>query len=84
MRSIAKADLPPLRVVCDGEEFAPEDSEPAATLTLDGYTALRVTVGRRSRAQLLALDWSGTDDPEPWFDRIVGFSIARQDIHDAH
>lgn len=82
VRRVARNQLPSLRVVCDGSEFASGD-DPEVTLAVDPFTALRVTTGRRSAAQLAALDWTGTDDPSPWFESLVVFSIAAHDVHDA-
>lgn len=91
VRRVAKKQLAPLRVVCDGTEHLSHATDtgptsaddPVPTLTIDGFTALRVLVGRRSESQMADLDWSGTADPTPWFDALVMFSIAAQDIHDA-
>lgn len=81
--SVAKRDMPALRVVCDGEEFAPDGAQAPVALTIDGYTALRVAVGRRSHEQMRALEWSGTEDPAPYFERMVAFTIADRDVIDA-
>ena len=93
MRRAARAGLPPLVVSLDGVEHravtstpdeAPDDAtDGEVRLAVDGYTALRVLVGRRSERQLRALDWSGTDDPGPYLDHLVVFSIAGRDIVDA-
>lgn len=88
-RRTAKKQLPPLRVLCDGTEYLSHPDDPASTegtmptVEVDAFTALRVLVGRRSAAQMAALEWSGTDDPSPWFDAMVVFSIPEVDIHDA-
>jgi len=72
-------------VTLDGVEHrsgdAPVDGE--VGLGIDGFTVLRVVVGRRSERQLRALEWSGTDDPGPYLDRLVVFSMAERDIIDA-
>lgn len=93
VRRVARAGLPPLVVSLEGVEHRADAAAPAAApedapagevrLAVDGYTALRVVVGRRSERQMRALDWSGTDDPGPYLDRLVVFSIAERDILDA-
>jgi hypothetical protein len=47
-------------------------------LTISRFDALRWRMGRRSRAQLAALDWSG--DPTPVIDHLVVFGPAVHDI----
>ncbi len=76
-RRATKAGLAPLVVHCDGEEYRDTKREPTGDpaaedtveVSVDAFTALRVTVGRRSARQLRELDWSGIYDPEPYFDR---------------
>jgi hypothetical protein len=85
---VAKKQLPALLVVCDGETYPSHPDTPGgpdgvASLSVDSFTALRVLVGRRSEAQMRALRWSGADDPSPWFDALVVFSIPDADIADA-
>ena len=47
-------------------------------LTTTRFEAFRWRMGRRSRDQLAALDWSG--DPAPVLDHLVVFGPARTDI----
>ena len=47
-------------------------------LTTTRYEAFRWRMGRRSRGQLAALDWSG--DPAPVLDHLVVFGPAGADI----
>lgn len=54
------------------------DGEPVLGLTTTRYEAFRWCMGRRSRDQLAALDWSG--DPAPVLDHLVIFGPARADI----
>ena len=56
--------LPALALRYDGKERTLGEGEPAATLTADRWELLRVLAGRRSRAQIQALDWTG--NPEPY------------------
>ena len=82
MLSVARAGLPGLRVEC-GDAVYSSDDDPAITLRVEPFEAIRIVTGRRSAAQMGALGWSGTDSPEVYFDSLVVFSIADEDIHDA-
>lgn len=69
----------PLRVVVEDAEFRagpPEGAELA--LRTSRFEAFRWRVGRRSRAQLAAMAWSG--DPSPVLDHLVVFGPSRRDI----
>lgn len=69
----------PVRVeVEDGEYLAGPDQGAALGLATTRFEALRWRMGRRSRAQLAALDWAG--DPAPVLDHLVVFGPAGQDI----
>ena len=57
-------DLRALRLRYDGKEKVLGEGEPGATLTADPWELLRVLAGRRSRSQILELEWEG--DPEPY------------------
>jgi uncharacterized protein (TIGR03083 family) len=52
--------------------------EPVLGLTTTRFEAFRWRMGRRSRDQLAALDWSG--DPAPVLDHLVVFGPARTDV----
>lgn len=82
VRRVAKAGLSALAVELDGNVHA-VDGGSAVRLVVDGYEAMRVGLGRRSRPQMAALEWSGTPDPDPYFEHLVFFSIADQDVSDA-
>lgn len=63
--SIGRRGLPALRLrTTDGEEWVAGDGDPVATVTAPAHDLYRALAGRRSLAQLTALDWSAT--PEPW------------------
>ena len=69
----------PLHVaVEDGEFTLGPDGEPPLGLTTTRFEALRWRMGRRSQAQLAALDWSG--DPAPVIDHLAIFGPAERDI----
>jgi uncharacterized protein (TIGR03083 family) len=72
---------PPVRVrvtVEDTQIQVGPDGEPVLGLTTTWYEAFRWRMGRRSRDQLAALDWSG--DPALVLDHLVIFGPARADI----
>jgi hypothetical protein len=85
-RRVARAGVPPLVVELDGRVHAADgndgDGDAAVRLVVDGYEAMRIGLGRRSRNQLAGLQWSGTDDPSPYFEFLVFFSIADRDVAD--
>jgi uncharacterized protein (TIGR03083 family) len=72
----------PLRVSVEDGEFRLGPDAPAGEavlgLTTTRFEAFRWRMGRRSRAQLAALDWSG--DPSPVLDHLVVFGPAGADI----
>jgi len=69
----------PLRVTVGDTRFqvGPE-GEPVLELATTWYEAFRWRMGRRSRSQLAALDWSG--DPVPVLDHLVVFGPAVADV----
>jgi uncharacterized protein (TIGR03083 family) len=72
---------PPVRLhvtVEDTQIQVGPDGEPVLGLTTTWYEAFRWRMGRRSRGQLAALDWSG--DPASVLDHLVIFGPARADI----
>ncbi len=69
----------PVRVTVEDAEFrAGPDGEPVLGLRTTRFEAFRWRMGRRSRDQLAALDWSG--DPAPVLDHLVVFGPARSHI----
>ncbi len=68
--------VPGLRVEADGATYGPED----ATSTLRGvsYDLYRAMMGRRSPAQLRALDWGG--EPLAAVDAVAVFGPAPADV----
>jgi uncharacterized protein (TIGR03083 family) len=69
----------PVRVTVEDAEFlAGPEGEPVLGLTTTRFEAFRWRMGRRSRDQLAALDWSG--DPAPVLDHLVVFGPARTAI----
>lgn len=70
--------LPPLRIVGDTQTWEVGDGEPVATLRATDFELARQLVGRRSRAQLEAMDWTG--DPTPFLDRLNVFGPPDTDL----
>ena len=73
----------PLRVVVEDETYdlGPEGGaagDAAIVLRTGRFEALRWRMGRRSAAQLAALDWAG--DPAPVLDDLVVFGPSPLDI----
>jgi uncharacterized protein (TIGR03083 family) len=72
---------PPVAVavtVEDAEFRVGPDGGPVLGLRTTRFEAFRWRMGRRSREQLAALDWSG--DPAPVLDHLVVFGPARADV----
>ena len=71
----------PLRVVTQTHDLTVGppvgDDEPVVLRTTD-FEAFRWRLGRRSAAQLRAMDWSG--DPEPFLPSLCIFGPAEQDV----
>jgi uncharacterized protein (TIGR03083 family) len=69
----------PLRVTVEDAEFriGPDDGAELA-LTTTRFEALRWRTGRRSRAQLAAMEWSA--DPTPVLDHLAMFGPADTDV----
>jgi uncharacterized protein (TIGR03083 family) len=59
-------ELPSLVLVYDGKERHLGGGAVGATLVADRHELVRVLAGRRTRAQILELEWSG--DPGPYVD----------------
>ncbi|MBR7838346.1 maleylpyruvate isomerase family mycothiol-dependent enzyme [Actinospica durhamensis] len=62
----------------EGGEWRIGAGEPALVLRTTDYEFNRILIGRRSRAQLLALDWNG--DVEPFIDRLHLFDLPLIDL----
>jgi uncharacterized protein (TIGR03083 family) len=72
------AGLAAVRVVGDSGTWAFGAGTPAATLRASDFELLRAFMGRRSRAQLLALGWDA--DAEPYVDHLHVFGPAAADV----
>ncbi len=70
--------LPAVRLVGDGREWTLGEAEPVATLRAGDFEIARMLVGRRSRAQILKLDWDG--DPAAVLDQLHLFELPDDDL----
>jgi uncharacterized protein (TIGR03083 family) len=70
----------PLQVTVEDARYrsGPDDGTAEILLTTTRFEALRWRTGRRSRAQLAAMDWSG--DPAPVLDHLYMFGPAEADL----
>jgi uncharacterized protein (TIGR03083 family) len=67
----------PLLIVGDSGTWQRGEGDAKVTLRASDYELARTLLGRRSRAQVLALDWDG--DPSSVVDHLVVFSFADVD-----
>jgi len=70
--------VPMCVTVEDAEIRVGPDGDPVLGLRTTRYQAFRWRMGRRSRSQLAAFDWSG--DPSPVLDHLVVFGPAAADV----
>jgi uncharacterized protein (TIGR03083 family) len=78
-RGWASRGLAPARVVADSAEWLLGEGDPVATLRVADFELVRILVGRRSRAQVLA-QWEG--DGSAFVDHLVAFQHAEADIRE--
>ncbi len=75
----AAHDLPTLRVEVPGwRTWDIGDGDPQVTLTADRFTLFRALSGRRTRAQVEALDWTG--DATGWLDHWLAGAFSWPDV----
>lgn len=80
-RLVSWLDLPvPVRIVTEHDEYrvGAADGEPALTLSTSEFETFRWRMGRRSLAQLAAMDWSG--NPSAIIGKLTVFAPATSDI----
>jgi hypothetical protein len=72
--------LPALRLRYGGKEriLGEDGGEPGASLSADRFQICRALSGRRSRAQILQMDWSG--DPGPYVGLIPAYGPREDDV----
>jgi uncharacterized protein (TIGR03083 family) len=67
----------PMEIIGDSGTWRWGDGDPQLTLRASDYDLVRVFIGRRSRNQVRAMDWTG--DPEPVLDHLVAFEYSAED-----
>lgn len=77
---VRAAGLPAIRAIVGDDDRILGDGEPGITVRAEPYEWARVVMGRRSRAQMAALDWDG--DPGPYLDLLTVFSPPETDLVD--
>ena len=70
-------DHAPVEVIGESGRWVFGTGEPQITLRASDYELARAMLGRRSRAQVEAMDWTG--DPGPILDHFVVFSYSDED-----
>jgi uncharacterized protein (TIGR03083 family) len=70
--------LPAVAIVGGGGDWLLGRGRPAATLRATDFEIARMLIGRRSRAQMLAMGWDA--DPAPFVDRLHAFGPPEQDL----
>jgi uncharacterized protein (TIGR03083 family) len=75
---LRSADLPALRLRTRDREWVLGEASPAATVAGDDFELFRAVTGRRSLAQVLALDWDG--DPMSYVDVLSPYPFPEQDV----
>ena len=74
----ATAGLPIVRVTAGAQTWQSANGEPAAVLTGSTFDLLRAFSGRRSAAQIRAMDWTG--DPEPYLAVVTPYGLPSDDV----
>jgi len=77
---IRQLGLPALAVHYDGKERVLGGGEPGAAVSSDRFELVRAFGGRRSRAQILAYEWSG--DPGPYLPLIPAYGEREEPLYE--
>jgi uncharacterized protein (TIGR03083 family) len=77
-RKLREAALPALQLLAGTQEWTIGEGAVAATITADPFELTRALVGRRSRAQVEAFEWTG--DPEPYLAVFSVFPPCETDL----
>ncbi len=75
---IRQLGLPALALRAGGRERVLGEGPPGATVSAERFELVRALAGRRSRAQILGLDWDG--DPEPYLGIIPAYGERADDL----
>lgn len=72
------AGLPTVRIEAGTQVWQSRDGEPAAVLAGSAFEVLRALSGRRSPAQILAMNWVG--DAVPYLDVVSPYGLPTEDV----
>lgn len=78
-RQLTADGVPALEIVVDGARHTVGAGEPVCSLHIGAYELFRVWLGRRSAAQIAALDWRG-GDPAAYQGRLHVFGPSPVDL----
>ena len=73
-----QAGLPTVRIEAGEQIWQSRDGEPVAVLAGSAFELLRALSGRRSAAQILAMNWTG--DAEPYLDVVTPYGLPTEDV----
>lgn len=75
--------VPGLTVTVAQNSITLGDTPPVGRLELDLFEYARISMGRRSSSQIMALPWpESVEDPAAFFDALVVWSVNEQDVID--
>jgi uncharacterized protein (TIGR03083 family) len=77
-RRLVDCGGPGMRLRSEMTEWVVGPGKPVTTLSTDSFTLFRLLFGRRSRAQMAALAWTG--DAEPYLGHLALFGPATSDL----
>ena len=80
--SVRRGGLDPIALRV-GDHANQSGDDPVVSLEVEPFEFLRGTLGRRSRRQIRAWNWTGDVDVDPYIDRMLTFGIAERDLTDA-
>ncbi len=72
------AGLPTVRIVAGRQRWQSADGDPSSVLTGSAFELLRAFSGRRSAAQVRAMDWVG--DPEPYLAVVTPYGLPEVNV----
>lgn len=81
-RSSVAGGLPVLRIVTERDDWIVGEGDPVVTLRITTFDLGRMLLGRRSPAQMAALEWAGAD-PAGWIRAIPFFGPSEVDVVDS-
>lgn len=70
--------IPPMRILVEDKALDLGKGEPAGTVEMGWWEAMRIASGRRSTDQVRSLAWTG--DPDQWIDHLFIFGPRGTDL----